>query len=396
MRYVKKNRFKFNILTLPVRMLKIVAIALVAAIIMLFLPWGKISSVFDSLSAFSMKTVLNCGENPVLGLFKNVRSPDRLLFMNITVLRHADESRLVNLSINKGQYEYFYEEEEEESNNGISSPQTSSQTPNLGEAKPVLKVNILPKSGEGYLTWSKVYILNSSKQKPNVSSLMRERLKLNLKEAGKGPQVLILHTHATESYNETGDVYYPAYSSRSTDNSKNVVSVGAEMMRVFETYGIKTIHATKQHDYPNYAGSYIRSLETANYYLIKYPTIKVVLDIHRDSIINGDVKYRPVVNISGHNAAQVMIVSGAGTSSSPNTHWKENLKFAVKLQDELEIKYPGITRPILMRNSRYNSHVSNGAMLLEIGTDGNSLEEALLSARYTAEVLSEIVNDNIS
>lgn len=394
MRHAKKSRFKFNIYTLPVKFLKFAAVFLIIAALLIFIPWGAIGSVFDPLSVYGLKGVLNCGDNPAMDFFNSVKKPELLFYQSITAFRYVDESQLVNLTVNKNQSEFFYDDDEN-STSGSSSASSSSGSSSSNQTKPVMTVNILPKSGDGYLTWSKVFIKNTSKQKPSVDSLMREKLVLNLKKASVGPQVLILHTHATEGFNQYGDIYYPSISPRSTDNNKNVVKVGTEMINVLKAKGINAIHSEKQHDYPEFTDSYKRSLETAQYYIKKYPTIKVVLDIHRDTIIKDGVMYRPVVSIGGKRAAQVMIVCGTGTSTAPNSHWKENLKFATTLQQKLETKYPGIARPILMRDSRYNSHVANGALLIEIGTDGNSLDEAVLGGKYTAEALSEVIKANL-
>lgn len=206
------------------------------------------------------------------------------------------------------------------------------------------------------------------------------------------PQVLIMHTHTTECYMPyTGDVYDTTYATRSTDNSRNMAAVGEVIAEQLEQAGIGVLHDVTQHDYPSYNGSYERSAATVRDYLAKYPTIKVVLDIHRDAIVSGDTVTAPVVETAEGTAAQVMIISGCddGTMDYPN--WRDNLAFAIDLQQQMEGDHPGFTRPILFDYRLYNQNLTTGSLLIEVGSHGNTLPQALLAGEWIGKALAEVL-----
>ena len=204
------------------------------------------------------------------------------------------------------------------------------------------------------------------------------------------PQVLIMHTHTTEGYESTTrDWYDPAYNSRTTDKSQSVVRVGDEIAKQLEAAGIGVIHDSTLHDYPNFPGCYDRSAVTIKNYLAKYPSIKVVLDVHRDAIERSDgTRVAPVANVNGKNAAQVMIISGCddGTMNYPN--YFLNLRFASLLQSQMEKDYPGFARPLLFDYRKYNQHLTSGSILLEMGSHANSLEEVIYAGELVGKSLS--------
>lgn len=242
-------------------------------------------------------------------------------------------------------------------------------------------------------SYSGVYLKNSTSQSINLKSFLEAKLGFKIK-SGEEPQVLIMHTHTTESYMLTdSDVYTETFTSRSTDDTKNMVKIGSIIAEKLNNSGIKTLHAKNHHDYPQYNGSYGRSAKTVSEYLKKYPSIKVVLDIHRDAVSkNGSDKVKFVTKIEEKNAAQVMIVMGTGTANSNNhPKWKENLKLAVKLQNLLEKDYPTLARPLSLVASRYNQHLTTGSLLIEVGTDANSLEEACYSAELLGNTISKLL-----
>lgn len=201
------------------------------------------------------------------------------------------------------------------------------------------------------------------------------------------PQVLIFHTHATESYEAYDSETYDTRNSwRDTDNTNNMVAVGNALAKTLEDAGIAVIHDVTQHDYPSYTGAYERSAETIQKYLDKYPSIKIALDVHRDAILRADdVTVKPVVEIDGKKAAQLMIITGSddGTMNVPN--WRKNLRFAASLQDQIEQDYPQLTRPIFFCYRKYNMDMTNGSILLEMGSNANTLEESI----YTAELIGK-------
>lgn len=211
---------------------------------------------------------------------------------------------------------------------------------------------------------------------------------------GNEPQVLIMHTHTTESYFPfTGDHYDTTYPTRSTDNSINMAAVGAVIAERLTAAGIGVIHDTTQHDHPSYNGSYDRSAVTVKNYLEKYPSIKVVLDIHRDAIISGDTVTAPVVTENGQTAAQVMIISGCDNGKMNYPDYLKNFSFAAAFQQQMESDHPGFTRPILFDYRKYNQHLTTGSLLVEVGSHGNTLEQALLSGAWIGDSLGILLND---
>lgn len=206
------------------------------------------------------------------------------------------------------------------------------------------------------------------------------------------PQVLIYHTHATESYQPYDcDWYDLSYNARSADNSKNMVSVGNILEEKLKNAGIGVIHDTTQHDNPSYTGAYNRSKTTINSYLQKYPSIKVVLDVHRDALQGDNVITAPTVEIDGKKVAQVMIISTHDNNSGTQPHYKENFKFASAIQQELEKTHPTITRPILFDDRSYNQNLSTGGLLIEVGGHGNTLSEAQYAMSYFSDALITVL-----
>lgn len=210
------------------------------------------------------------------------------------------------------------------------------------------------------------------------------------------PQVLIYHTHATESYCPYDDGFYDTrYNWRSTDNNNNMVAVGDVMAKVLSQNGIAVIQDTSQHDYPSYNGSYANSYRSVKDYLEHYPTIKVVLDVHRDAIErSAGLIVKPTIEHEGQNYAQLMLVSNCDDGSGLLPNWHKNLSFAAAFSTELEQMIPGITRPILFSYRKYNQQLSNGALLMEFGSHANTLEEACRTAQIAGEALANILNSN--
>lgn len=208
------------------------------------------------------------------------------------------------------------------------------------------------------------------------------------------PQVLIMHTHATESYEPyERDFYDASFNSRTTDPAMNMVSVGDAIAEQLEAAGIGVIHDTTLHDYPSYNGSYDLSRETVQKYLEEYPSIKIVLDVHRDAIERDDgERIAPTVEIDGKSAAQVMIISGCddGTMDMPNC--MKNFRFACMLQNQLESDWQGLTRPILFDYRKYNQDLTTGSVLIEVGGHANSIDQAVYSGELIGKSLAECLS----
>ncbi|MBE6871995.1 MAG: hypothetical protein E7491_08615 [Ruminococcaceae bacterium] len=208
------------------------------------------------------------------------------------------------------------------------------------------------------------------------------------------PTVLIVHTHTTESFTAEGVTSYKQGQTddRTRDSELNMIRVGAELAQILTNAGIGVIHDTKLHDYPSYSGSYKDTLASIEAYIKKYPTIQFVFDLHRDALISNDEeKYKLIKRIDGVNAAQMMIIAGTDVNGLEHDNWQENFRLALRIQSEMEKRYEGIMRPLVLTAQRYNTHMTNGSLLFEIGTNGNTLNEALISVRLLGSVLSDIV-----
>ncbi len=227
---------------------------------------------------------------------------------------------------------------------------------------------------------------------PNEKLLAESRLAPDISIEKNGePQILIMHTHTTESYEPyERDFYDSSFISRTTDERMNMVAVGEAIAVQLEEAGIGVIHNTVMHDYPSYNGSYDRSRETVQSILKEYPSIKIVLDIHRDAIERADgERIAPIADINGRNAAQIMIISGCddGTMDMPD-HMK-NFRFACMLQRQLESDYKGLTRPILFDYRKYNQDLTTGSILIEVGGHANSIDQAVYSGELIGRSLAE-------
>ncbi|MBR6581162.1 MAG: stage II sporulation protein P [Ruminococcus sp.] len=208
------------------------------------------------------------------------------------------------------------------------------------------------------------------------------------------PQVLLYHTHTTESFEPFVRENMDAnFNYRTTDETKNMIMVGNAIQAELEAKGIGVIHVTEIHDYPSYNGSYGRSRESIIPILEQYPEIKVALDIHRDAIAGDDFASQPYVEIDGKEAAQVMIISGCddGTLGMPN--YMKNFHFASSLQRQLEGDYPGLTRPILFDYRHYNQDLTTGSLLVEVGSHGNTLEQAQYSGQLIGRSLCRLFDE---
>lgn len=257
---------------------------------------------------------------------------------------------------------------------------TEERLPQHAGTGDIVERTLVPATDEGYVTGGGLYLYNRTNLKADLSKAVRAKPDISLSPAQEGPQILILHTHATEAYTpDGGDTYLPSDNSRTLDEGQNMLRVGDEMERVFTEMGLNVIHDRSLYDYPKYAGAYSRSGAGVKEYLERYPTVKLVLDVHRDALVGGDgTVYKVVTDIDGVKTAQVMLVVGSG-EGHPN--WEKNLTLAAKLQKNLDTLYPTLARPMTLRQSVYNQNLSAGSLLVEVGSHGNTLQEALQGTR---------------
>ncbi|MCX8130997.1 MAG: stage II sporulation protein P [Clostridia bacterium] len=242
------------------------------------------------------------------------------------------------------------------------------------------------------ISGEKIAIHNESKMKIDmklISSLLKERLKISFNR--KGPQILIYHTHTTEGYlKNPKDVNKKGISNRTSDTRYNVVRVGQALYEsLHKKYDFNVIHNGTVNDY-DFNSAYNTAYKTVNNILRGNKSIRIVFDIHRDGLNAERPKLRVTSRINGKTVAKVMFVVGT-SSRLKHPEWKENFKLALKIQEKLNTYYPGLARPINVSSNRYNQHVTNGALIIEIGGDGNTVEECVESTKYLSRAISEVL-----
>ena len=218
--------------------------------------------------------------------------------------------------------------------------------------------------------------------------LSDEILNVDSFEVKKG-KAIIYHTHTCESYTPTELYNYESGGNfRTNDLEYSVAKVGDELTNQLLSYNWNVLHDKTYHDYPSYNGSYSRSLNTINKLVAENSDTDIVIDVHRDAI--GDSSYAPKVKIGDEYASQLMFVIGTDVAIPEHKNWNQNLKFAIKVQQKANELYPGLFKPIILRNSAYNQYVSKAACIIEVGATGNTLEESMCSMKYLARVLNEL------
>ena len=228
---------------------------------------------------------------------------------------------------------------------------------------------------------------NGTSLHPDMASLLTAPLELALR--GDGPTVLILHSHTTESF--TGGDYAETSPFRTLDPGHNMLALGTEVAEILEEAGIGVIHDTAFHDYPSYNGSYTHAAQSTRAILEEYPSIQLILDLHRDAADTAAGQMRTACTLDGEQAAQLMFVLGTDERLS-HPDWERNLSLALKLQTLLEREHPGLCRDLNLTRNRYNQHLGDLALLIEIGAAGNTLDEARLAARALAEAIVRLAD----
>lgn len=223
-------------------------------------------------------------------------------------------------------------------------------------------------------------ITYSSTVQPDIPALLSSPLQWNLRQ--ETPTVLILHTHTTESYTKGSHRYVETAAYRTLDEDYNMLAIGELTAKLLNQQGIPTLQDRQFHDYPSYNGSYSDARKGISAYLSEYPSIQLVLDLHRDAAEESGKQLHTAVQTENGSAAQLMVVIG-----SNHKGYTDNLSLALKLHAQLEQQTPGITRPLQIRASRFNQDLCPGALLVEVGAAGNSFEEALQAARQLAKAI---------
>lgn len=356
--------------------------------------------------------VLCCGfllwhfASPALGIFARIAAQSANLYLPHAALTHySDKTETTKKEKKKNKTTTETTEKEKPSE---AKPASITKTPDdikklMKEAKAQSKndkkdgaISVWKYTDEGVTDkFGVVKVKNVNKTQINIENLLSKKADLSVNK--EEPSVLIFHTHTTETYQLIDRNYYPTDNvTRSEDSARNMVRIGDALCEELEKAGIKYIHDTKIHD-KRYTGAYDNSRETAVEYLKKYPSIQVVLDVHRDAVERTDgTKIRPVAKINGKNAAQIMIISGCqeeGNGLTEFPDWKENLVFALQLQKTSEENFEGLMRPIYFCPRMYNMNLTHCSLLLEIGSDSNTLEEAEYSGRLIGNALSKLLKE---
>lgn len=228
-------------------------------------------------------------------------------------------------------------------------------------------------------------VTNTSSRQPDCAAALEAPLEWHL--AGDKPTVLILHSHTSESYERGGADYAETAAYRTLDEAHNMLRIGDRVAALLEAEGIGVIHDRQFHDYPSYNSAYTHARKSIQAIMLKNPQIQLVLDLHRDAMEDGGKQVSTHARLDGRDCARLMTVLGVGHSGLPNDRWEDNLSLALKLQLLLEQQAPGITRPIDLRPQRFNQDIAPRSLLIEVGSAGDTLEQALLAADQLAQAI---------
>ena len=237
-------------------------------------------------------------------------------------------------------------------------------------------------------------ITNDTGYEVDIAALLAEELTQTL--PADSPQILIIHTHGTEAYErDIGDDYEASDSGRTQDKDYNVVRVGDELAAALTARGLVVLHDRGIYDYPSYTGSYARSGAAIQSYLSEYPDLALVIDLHRDALGAGGVVYKTMAEGAGLATAQLMLLVGTGENGLEHPAWRENLKLALAMQNAMAKRHPTLARPVALKPERYNQHLTTGSLILEVGSSGNTLTEALNAVRLFADAAAPVLLDLI-
>ena len=280
-------------------------------------------------------------------------------------------------------------EGEEERPEPDPDPEDTAEAQTTSAPADIVEQTLTGSDSTAYVSADGVYARNYTEYEVDLSKL--EASPVVLKDV-EGPQILIIHSHTTEAYAMDGtDIYTESGTARTTDNYYNMVRVGEEMAQVFRAAGFGVVHDTELYDYPAYNGAYTRSGAAIESWLEQYPTIQIVLDVHRDALEAEDgTVYKTAAEVDGAKVAQCMLVVGTDAGGQAHDNWRQNLALAVEVQHQVNADYPTLARPIVVRSSRFNQQLTPGSLLVEVGTHGNTLQEALAAARLFAQSMAKV------
>ena len=325
------------------------------------------------------------GEEPLAGLDKLAVAQSSLLSANLEAVARWLED-----------HENIQQPEEsskpEPSQAPAPSPSVDPDVPTTSAPDDIVGRTMVPGSSSRYVSQDGLYIYNYTDYSLDIAQLAADCPDLNLSQA-EGPQILIYHSHTTEAYTMDGtDIYEESDDHRTTDPNFNTIRIGEEMKEVFEAAGLEVIHDDTLYDYPVYSGAYDRSAEGIAAILEKYPSIQLVLDVHRDALVGTEGTIYKTVAGTVDDCAQIMLVVGSDAGGQAHDNWRQNLSLAVGIQQKVQDSYGTLIRPIVLRSSRFNQQMRpGGSLLVEVGTHGNTLQEAITAARLFAQIVVDLV-----
>lgn len=237
---------------------------------------------------------------------------------------------------------------------------------------------------------------NTTSKRPNVKKLLMADYDFGYDINSTEPLVLIIHTHATECYSRENSTYYDETSAtRTEDKNNNMIAVGKVLAETLNNSGIVALHSETMHDAGSYRDAYSLSAATIKSYLEEYPSIRYVLDLHRDAIMyESGAKARPITEVNGRKAAQMMILVGTDAGGADFPDWETNLSLALKLCEKIGTTSDTLMRSTAIRGASYNEQYTTGSLLIEVGSDGNTLSEAKYSAELLGYALADLIKGN--
>ena len=203
------------------------------------------------------------------------------------------------------------------------------------------------------------------------------------------PRVLIYHTHTHEAYAQTEEnPYRETESWRTEDQTHSVVRVGEALAALLTDYGFDVVHDTADYEYPKLNTAYARSLDMLE--SRRAETFSLCIDLHRDA---WDQSMAECAYIGSQRAAQLMMLIGNGGNFDVKPDYEANLAFAARLTDRVNALCDNLCRPVMVKNGRYNQHLFTPSVLIEVGHNLNTLDEALASMPVLAEALAGLLRE---
>ena len=288
----------------------------------------------------------------------------------------------------------FWKDEE------TSSLEQSTQLPILPFPQtPTPEENVIPKGATpiatydlSYLEKGIGYLNNQTFHHPNTNELLQTDVST---KPTQEPLVLVLHTHTSEGYlsdtvtyleGDLGEITY------TQEETRNMLAVGKAFVAALNKNGITAIHCTVMHDATGFSGSYKRAAESIRFFREHYPSIRYIVDLHRDAILTTEGEYvRVVTEIDEKSVAQILPVVGTNAGGWEHDAWEGNLALALKLRQELNQNDRALCRPVMLKSATYNQEMAPYAILLEIGTGANSIEEAIAAATLAGEAFAKVI-----